>query len=368
MNLYMPTRFLSGQRAVIENADRIASFGQKCLIVTSKTAAKISGALDDAVEALNAMGVAYAICDTIRPNPSIDACLEAGRFGTKFGAEFVLGIGGGSPLDAAKVIAAAVSNPSITAEALYAMQWQKKPAPIVLIGTTAGTGSEVTPTAVITDRTGRKTSISGPELFAALSIGDPRYTETAPLPVTASTGMDALCHCIESFLSKTADTISRAAAAAGIRTLVPLLESVAAKNTPAFKERKALYEASILGGLAISVTGTLAPHSFGYLLSEQYDIPHGFACACFLPPLLEQAQDFAPETVRALCLQTGVSTERLLALKDAILPKYDLRMTDAQMEETSLRWFPPNKNMLKTPGEFDRSVVPKFLRSVFSEQ
>ena len=365
MNFFMPTQLISGHGAVLSCEERIASFGKKCLLVTSGTAATRSGALKDVTEILNRNGIAYQIYDRILPNPTVASCIDAGQIGTSFGAEFVIGIGGGSPLDAAKVVAVSIANPSATEATLYAQRWVNPPVPVILVGTTAGTGSEVTPTAVLTNSERRKASITGPALFAALSIGDPRYTETMSLKGSASTGMDALCHCVESFLSKTATPVSRGAAVEGIRMLVPQLERIAQGIIPSPEEREILYDGSILGGLAICVTGTLAPHSFGYFLTEQYDIPHGFACAFFLPALLEHVSSVDPALCAALEERTGIFIGRLLALTDSILPDCRLELQDEQIAALLPRWDPSNKYLHKSPGCFDAAVTERFLRSVF---
>ena len=113
MDFYLPTRLITGHDVVVQNADRIAAFGKRCLIVTSGTAAKKCGALDDVTGVLEQKGIGYEIFDEVKPNPSIESCVKGGRLANRFGAEFVIGIGGGSPLDAAKVIALSAANPEL---------------------------------------------------------------------------------------------------------------------------------------------------------------------------------------------------------------------------------------------------------------
>ncbi len=367
MNFYMPVRLLTGKNSVRSNAALIASYGKKCLIVTSGSAAKRSGALDDVTAVLAEHEIAYTIYSGILPNPTITSCIEAGRLGRAFGAEFVIGIGGGSPLDASKVIAVCISNPTYEAADLYALSWPNKPVPVVLIGTTSGTGSEVTQISVITNLAGNKVGMRSDDLYASLALGDPRYTESMPLSVTATTGVDALCHCIESYLNSTASDLSRGIAVQGIRELMPLLQKVAAGALPTASERETLYDASILGGLAICITGTVAPHAIGYLLSEQFNVPHGFACASFLPALLDQVEAADPALAAAFYTATGYQKADYLALVHGLLPQYDLHLTDEQIHAVSPRWTLKNGNIAKTPGVCDQSVVEAFLRSVFQK-
>lgn len=365
MNFYMPVRLLTGRGVVAENADRIASFGKRCLIVTGGSAAKKSGALGDVTAVLDRSGIAYTVFDGIRPNPTIASCIEGGRVGRAFGAEFVVGIGGGSPLDASKIVAVCIQNPDCTGPDLFQNRWTNAPVPVVLVGTTAGTGSEVTQISVITNDEGRKAGIHDDALYAALALGDPRYTESMPLSVTATTAVDALCHCIESYLNKTAVPISRGIAARGVIELFPLLCSIADGKLPTPAERETLYNGSILGGMAICITGTVAPHAIGYLLSERYGVPHGFACAAFLPALLRRVEAVDPALAADFCRTTGTSFDALTALVEKLLPKYDLHMTDAEIAEQAKRWTAQNANIAKTPGTPDAAGVEAFLRSVF---
>ena len=367
MQFYMPVRLITGNNVVRSNGAALSAFGRRCLIVTGGSSAKTCGALDDVTAALSEQSIAYTVYDGIRQNPTMASCLAGGQIGADFCADFVVGVGGGSPLDAAKVIAVCIANPEAAEDALYRLEWTNRPVPIVLVGTTAGTGSEVTSVAVITNSEGRKRSVRGNDLYAVLSFGDPRYTATMPHAVTASTGVDALCHCAESFWSKPASDVSRALAAEGIRLLVPALEQVASGITPDAQMRESLYSASILGGMAISVTGTCAPHTIGYLLSEQYGVPHGFACACFLTAFLRHSEAAAPEVASLFRAKTGMDIARIESLLQKLLPPYHFHLSDAELDALLPRWPLTVPNLAKTPGTCDSAVVKTFLRSVFAE-
>ena len=135
----------------------IKTFGKKCIIVTGGKSALLSGALDDMKYALKECDIKYEIYDKIGPNPRIDHCHEAGEIARKFGADFIVGIGGGSPLDAAKAVAVYAANPEMKRDEIYTTTNRNKALPIVAIGTTAGTGSEVGRVSVLTNPdTGRK--------------------------------------------------------------------------------------------------------------------------------------------------------------------------------------------------------------------
>ena len=364
MEFYLPVRLLTGRGVVAQNAARLASFGSRCLIVTGGSGAKRCGALDDVTSALRSQGVEYRLFDGVRPNPSVFSCIECGKQACDFRADFLIGIGGGSALDAAKLAAVSAANPTLDAEALYRKNWENKALPVVLVGTTAGTGSEVTPVAVITDPSGRKNSFHGEDFYAALSLGDPRYTESLPLSVTASTGVDALAHCLESLLSKTATDVSRAFALQGIAQLLDPLRTVASGILPSAGERDVLYHASILGGMAISVTGTVFPHKLGYWLTEEHGLPHGFACAVFLPALLRHADACEGTDLRALLSRCGTDPESLAALIGALTPAPGFTLTQAEADALLPRW-ENNAALSKTVGGVDGGELREILRTLF---
>ena len=364
MEFYLPVRLLTGRGVVARNAERLAAFGRRCLIVTGGSGAKRCGALDDVIAALGSQGIEYRIFDGVRPNPSVFSCVEGGRLAHEFGAAFIVGSGGGSALDAAKLIAVSAANPALDAEGLYRKNWPNAPLPVVLVGTTAGTGSEVTPVAVITDPSGRKNSFHGEDFYAALSFGDPCYTESLPLSVTASTGVDALAHCLESLLSRTATDVSRAFALQGIAQLLAPLRTVAAGKLPSGAEREILYHGSILGGMAISVTGTVFPHKLGYWLTEEHGLPHGFACAVFLPALLRHAEACGETDLRALLSRCGTDPESLIALIEALTPKPDFSLTISEADALVPRW-KNNAALSKTVGGVDAEELRGILRDLF---
>ncbi len=364
MEFYLPVRLLTGPGAVQKNARRLAAFGGRCLIVTGGSAAKRCGALDDVTAALDEQGVAYRVYDGIRPNPTIASCIEGGQTARAFGAAFIVGIGGGSPLDAAKVVAVSAANPALDAARLYRMDWPEPPLPVVLVGTTAGTGSEVTPVAVITDTDGRKRSFRSDAMYAALALGDARYTETMPPAVTASTGVDALAHCLESWFSKKATDVSRAFAAEGVSLLLPPLRALSEGRTPSHEQREALYHGSLLGGMAISVTGTVMPHNLGYYLTETYGVPHGFACAVFLPALLRHAAGCALEETRELSRRIGADAEELAALARALVPDLGVRMTAEELERVLPR-LENNASIQKTVGTVTLPQIREIYAGLF---
>ena len=338
MKHYMPVKIFSGDGAVEKNSGLFAGFGARCALITGRSSAGKSGALADVTAALNRSGIPFCVYDAIEQNPSVSSCIAAGRTAHAFGAAFVIGIGGGSSLDAAKAAAVFAANPDLDEERFYQKQWERAPLPILLVGTTAGTGSEVTKVSVLTDSRGRKHSIHDDRLFAAAAFGDPKYMAALPLPITLSTGIDVLSHCAESYFNRNADEISRAFAVRGIRLLYAPLLAAARGEELGRAQREALYDASLLGGLAICGTGTCFPHNVGYYLTENFGIPHGFASARFLPALLELVQEKDPAYEERFFRELGIPREALLELVRLSLPANRITMTAEEIAAALPRW------------------------------
>ncbi|MBR3643997.1 MAG: iron-containing alcohol dehydrogenase, partial [Parasporobacterium sp.] len=221
---YMPVRIFTETGCVKKHKDEFARLGKKALIVvTGMYAAEKSGALNDVCGSLDALGIPWEIFDRINPNPALTDCMCAAETAVKAGCDFVVGIGGGSALDAAKCIAVLAANPGMSQTELYSLSWPVKPLPVAAVGTTAGTGSEVTKVSVITVPEGRKKSFHHEDVFPAAAFGDASYTVSLPLDITFSTAIDALSHAVESYFSRNANSISRCYSVQAVKMLFPML-------------------------------------------------------------------------------------------------------------------------------------------------
>ena len=355
MLFYMPVKLYTGEGCLAEHGEEIAKYGKRFLILTGRSSASRSGALQCLLSALGSFGGEYLLYDRIGANPPVSACAEAGRAGAAFGADAVIGVGGGSPLDAAKAAAVFLANPGIGEDELYSRAWPSEPAPVILVGTTAGTGSEVTSVSVLTDSKGRKHSIRDDAVYASLAFGDPSFTYSMPRALTLSTGIDAVAHCVESWFSKKATDLSRAASASGIWKITGPLSAAAAGKELSPAERSDIYSGSLLGGIAISVTGTCFPHNVGYYLTETRGLPHGLACAVFMEDLLRFELGTCPEYASALFLESGTGFEELSALAAACLAgsaAWEISMTEDEIERALPRWENAGsvKNTVGSPG------------------
>ena len=365
MNFYSPTRLTVGEGCLRAGGAALSALGKRTLVVTGRTAARRSGALDDLTAVLKAEGIAYTVFDRIEQNPSYATCLAAAQLAKETRAEFIVGIGGGSPLDAAKAIAVLATARDTSPEALYAAP-KEDPLPIVAVGTTAGTGSEVTPVAVITSPEGVKKSLRAPTLYPTLAFGDATYTMSLSPAFTRSTALDALAHCLESYFNRSANDISRTFAIRGTAILTGLLGRTAVCETAplSFSEREELYCASLYGGYAISVTGTAFPHALGYFLSEQYGVPHGNACAVYLEEFLRHNLAVAPHEAASLFSAVGTDADGMIALIAKNLPPLGVTPDEATVTALLPR-FRDHKSLKKCLGTVDGRFAEALLRRLF---
>ncbi len=211
---YMPTKVICEEGCVEKHMAEMAGFGGKCLIVTGASSAKKSGAYDDVLSVLRQMGVESFLFDRIMENPTYEILQEARDEYIGEGIGFVIGIGGGSPMDAAKMIAILLNNHELKARDLK-VQGDLGGLPLVVVPTTSGTGSEVTSNSVITDHeSGGKGSCKA-RLFPRVAFLDVRYYMTMPEAVTRSTGADVLSHLLEGYLVKGSTKFSDSLAVMG---------------------------------------------------------------------------------------------------------------------------------------------------------
>ena len=366
LNSFMPVKLMTGAGCVRTGAKELAKLGKTCLIVTGRSSARACGALRDVTDVLEDNGQKWILFDEVGQNPKLTDCMRAAEKAIAVGAEFILGIGGGSALDAAKCIGVLAANPGMTQAQLYAFDWENTPLKIVAVGTTAGTGSEVTKVSVITTPDGRKKSFHHEAIFPVLALGDPTYTMSLPEMVTRSTMVDVLAHCAESFFSRAANHISRVYAVEGIRLLLPVFRTMAENGWEDldYAAREQLYCASIYGGLAINVTGTCFPHTMGYLLTETFGIPHGTACAVFQKEFYEYNRAVVPELAAEFLERIGCSREEYFSLLEKLTPPCEITMDAALIARSHSRWV-NNGSMAKCQGVFTADMADAVLRRNF---
>ncbi len=282
---YVPTRihFGWGQLEQIKKiVDELG--GKKIFLVTGKRSAKESGTLDRLTGYLK--DIPIEVFAEVEENPSIETVDRGAAKCKETGCDLVIGLGGGSPLDAAKAIAMLQKNSGSIREYLdQERTCETKGLPMIAITTTSGTGSEVTPFSVITHKEKRaKPAIAPPQIFPDVALVDPQLTMSVSPKVAASTGLDALCQAMEGFWSTQANPVTRALAFQGITLAMRNLESTCKNKDKESVTNMAL--ASHLTGIQMSNIANTAIHPLSYPFTMDYDIPHGFACAIFLPAFI----------------------------------------------------------------------------------
>lgn len=303
MEMFIPTRLIAGRGCVKEKAPLFAQFGKKALIVTGKTSAEKSGALSDVTEALMSQSIHFEIFNEIENNPSVLTCFRGGKAAKNCEADFIIAIGGGSPMDAAKAIATFATNDIQPMEIFEPIK--NSPLPLISIPLTPGTGSEVTPYSVLTVKEiENKKSFTHTECFSKIAFLDATYLESLPRPVLMDTVADALSHALESMLCRRTSKCSAIYAEAALRQLGKLIPDLL-NGEPDLED---LLFASSLAGMAIAHTGTVVVHSMGYLLTYHKNVPHGRANALLLPGFLQLCHKHVPERLKPVLKAFGAKS------------------------------------------------------------
>jgi alcohol dehydrogenase class IV len=281
-----PTLF-SGPGSSLELCEAVSLMGvRKLLIVTDAMLVKI-GLLDEMEKRLESLGIRFVVYDGILPDPTIDQ-IEAGlKILKRERCQAILAVGGGSPIDAAKVIAARAANNKSISKMEGMFKVFSAPLPLFVVPTTAGTGSEVTIAAVVSDPGRKKKSaIMDPKLVPMMAALDGSLMTGLPPNVTAATGMDALTHAVEAYISANALPETDAYALAATRLIMENLPTAVArgKNVEA---RQSMAFASYYAALAFTRAGVGYVHAISHNFGAYYHTPHGLGNAIVLPYVLE---------------------------------------------------------------------------------
>ena len=288
-------RSVFGQGAAARLADEVALAGGGPVLLVVDPNVLEAGVAKPAISSLDKAGVAYEIYSQITREPEPQEADAAAAQGKALGAKTVVGIGGGSALDLAKAAGVLITNPGGCMDYI-GLELVKQPGvPVICLPTTAGTGSEVTFTAVFTGRKDKfKGGMNGRHLYPHTALLDPLLTVSCPPYITAVTGMDALTHAMEAYTSLQAHPVSEMNSLAAIELIgASLREAVA--NPENLQARENMLLGSYLAGLALAQAGVGAVHAMAYPLGALYDIPHGEANAILLPYVLEYNLMACPE-------------------------------------------------------------------------
>ena len=296
-----------GQGAIQEIVNEIKNRHFKKALVTStpdlfefKVATKVTDLLD-------AAGIAYEVYDGIKPNPTIENVTAGVEACKAAGADVIVAVGGGSPIDTSKAIATIITNPEFAdVRSLEGLAPTKNPClPIIAVTTTSGTAAEVTINYVITDvEKNRKFVCVDPHDIPIVAIVDPDMSASMPTGLCAATGMDALVHAVEGYITKGAWELTDMLHLKAIEIIGRSLRSAVAGD---YAGREAMSLGQYIAGMGFSNVGLGIVHSMAHPLSAVYDIPHGKACAMLLTAVLKFNAPATGEKYREIARVMGVS-------------------------------------------------------------
>lgn len=313
-----PNPVLFGVGTSKQTGEKLKEFGCKKVLVVYDKGIKASGIADKIIAIINEAGIGTVSFDSVLADPPDWSVEEAGALGVRENVDGVVGVGGGSSLDTAKAAKLLLTNPPPIHQYFGREGVVTKPSkPLIVIPTTAGTGSETTPGGVITDtKQNIKTNIAGTGCSVNLGIVDPELTLGLPPSITASTGMDALCHAIESYTSLRANSFSELTGRKAIMLVGKYLVR-AYENGSDLEAREGMMLASTLGGISMSGPLCHLAHDIGKVLGAKFHIPHGNGCASCLPQVLAVIAPAVPEKVRYIAecfgmrIPEGASNEEI---------------------------------------------------------
>jgi len=338
LTFYLPTKIIMGKHCVLQNAGLFSKTGKRAFVITYPVCYE-NGSVDDIGTVLEQQGIEYLVTSEGPANPELGQMKKFGDTAADFGADMIIGIGGGSILDTAKTAAVLAAN-KIPPGELYLNKYENRPLPVICIPTTAGTGSEVTPYSVLTIKEKNiKKSFGNEDLMSPVfAFLDARYTETLPAQIAADCAVDALSHGIEGYLSTKSNWVSDMVGMAifnNFKDCTPALQ----EGVFTFEEREKLLFNAALSGIMINHMRTLAVHAMGYPLSIHRKLSHGCACGVLLGSFMKYIYGECSKKADAMYAALGVKdTEGFSALISSIL-KYTDNYSISELEKYTLESF-----------------------------
>ncbi|MDR3590374.1 MAG: iron-containing alcohol dehydrogenase family protein [Negativicutes bacterium] len=353
---YMPTEIIFGQGCIAKNKQLFARYGKKALIVTYQIPGR-HHSLEDVKTVLNELGIEYSICDYIEENPSTETVERVAA--TAKNIDFIVGIGGGSPVDAAKAVGVLVKNPDKKGVDLFS-DAALKSVPILAVPTTAGTGAEVAHFSVLTRNDIQTKQAISPRIFPEIAFLDATYLMGMPERITRATAIDALCHCIESYVSTASSFFSRNIAEIGFRTFSECVRNMKEGTYP-YEIREKQLLISTIGGIANTQTGSCLPHGMSYFLTHFKKIPHGLACGLLIKEYLAIFQDRSK--IDKIMELTGF--ENLDAFGEFIdsMLQLDIKVTPAEIEEYAESFASQKHRFTRHPEPAGKEEVLRIFRN-----
>jgi len=333
--------------------------------------------LDGLFEELENQGIKYTVYDGVQPNPTFDNIEEARKLYLDNGCEGFIAFGGGSPMDCAKAAAARIVRPNKPLEKMRGtLKVMKKLPPFFAVPTTAGTGSEVTVAAVVSNpKTHEKYAINDPVLRPKYAVLDPELTVGLPPHITSTTGLDALTHAVEAYIGKSNVKSTREYAEKATKLIFENLET-AYNDGKNIEARKNMLEASFYAGMAFTRAYVGYVHAVAHNLGGMYGIPHGLANAVILPFMLEQFGDSVYGSLSKLADIVGIEgasdEEKAKKFIDAIhgmnermnIPKGFTQIKDEDIDTIVERAMKEAHPLYPVPRIFDRAKLTEIVKAL----
>ena len=325
-----PGKFLFGVGALSALGEEARRLGKRALLVTGRRAMAKAGVTPRCLAILAAAGVDTQLFDQVEPEPdvtTVDRCRQAAR---EHGAEVLIGLGGGSAMDVAKVAAGLASEAEPTRAFHQGRKIERRGLPNIAVPSTSGTGSEMTNNGVLSDHERQfKASIRDESLVPAVALVDPEVTLSSPPEVTAASGIDALVQAIESYLSRFATPLTEAISLRAAEEMARALPAVVTRGNDLALRTHAAWGSAMAGlGLTNARLGVI--HGIAHPVGVRFSVPHGLVCGVLLPAALEFNRPAAPEKYATLARLFGEDpaayARRMLAAcgLPARLTKYNL--------------------------------------------
>ncbi len=283
----MPKSVLYGRNSLEKLGEQSKKLGKRAFIVTDTIMEKL-GYVEKCIQQLNKKSITVSTYNKVDAEPTNIHVLEALSLCKEEKCDFIIGIGGGSCIDAAKAVAVLYTNGGEVEDYVQKdIDIENNPLPLIAIPTTSGTGSEVTSVAVITNKkTDVKMMMKHPSFIPKVAIIDPVLTSSLPTQITAATGIDALCHAIEAYISKVSQPLTDVLALSAIESIMKYLR-IAYEDGRNMEAREAMMIASLQAGIAFSNASVTLVHGMSRPVGALFHVPHGISNAILLPTVLE---------------------------------------------------------------------------------
>lgn len=374
-----PRKIVAGENSITSVPNEVRGLkGMKPLIVTDSGIAN-TGLLRRLTSLLDGEKINYGIFSEVEPDPVIAIVEKGKRVFLESQCDLLIAFGGGSSIDAAKIISFLATNEGGVKDYLGIVVFKNDPISIIAIPTTAGTGSEVTHNAIVTDKDQKlKLIIRSSQMIPKTAILDPTLLNSLPPEVIANTGMDAFTHAVESFFSLRSNLMTQQLSLSAVRLIYPSL--IPFKENPKDTELASkMLHGSCLAGIAFTNGGLGAVHALAHPIGSHYHLPHGLSCALFLRQVLKENKDAALEKYGVLLETLGISSqglspercaEKLIEAVDAFMKRLGIPANlnaigikheiQPMMIEDAMK----SPGLIANPKKLDRNKIEELLKSV----